>query len=79
MQKPQNRHRTKLNVSIDSTLKEEMVNLANTDGRSISWMIESALRDYLQKIGVPVPPRGKGTVRQTGASQARSRKQSPEA
>ena len=67
------RNRAKLNVSIDSALKEEMVNLANVDGRSISWMIENALRDYLKKIGVPVPARSKGAVRQTGGSQSRPR------
>jgi hypothetical protein len=55
-------------------LKEEMVNLATNDGRSISWLIENALKDYLKKIGVRVPQPGKGTARQTGANQTRPRK-----
>jgi hypothetical protein len=74
MEKVQTRNRAKLNVSIDSALKEEMVNLATSDGRSISWLIESALRDYLKKIGVRVPPPGKGVARQTGAIQTRPRR-----
>ena len=74
MDKVQTRNRTKLNVSIDSALKEEMVNLAANDGRSISWLIENALKDYLKKIGARVPQSGKGTARQTGANQARPRK-----
>lgn len=77
MDKIQTRNRAKLNVSIDSALKEEMVNLATNDGRSISWLIESALRDYLQKIGLDVPPRSRGTARFTGASKARPRKPAP--
>jgi len=76
MDKIQTRNRAKLNVSIDSALKEEMVNLAATDGRSISWLIESALRDYMKKIGLPVPPRARGTARFTGATQTRPRKSS---
>ena len=74
MDKVQTRNRAKLNVSIDSALKEEMVNLATNDGRSISWLIESALRDYLKKIGLHVPPRARGNARFTGASKARPRK-----
>ncbi len=74
MEKIQTRNRAKLNVSIDSALKEEMVNLAATDGRSISWLIESALREYLKKIGVKVPPRGHGVTRLTGSTHARPRK-----
>lgn len=74
MDKTQTRNRTKLNVSIDSALKEEMVNLAANDGRSISWLIENALKDYLKKIGVRIPRSGKGVARQTGANQTRPRK-----
>jgi len=74
MNKIQTRNRAKLNVSIDSALKEEMVNLAANDGRSISWLIESALRDYFKKIGLHVPPRSRGTARLTGATQTRPRK-----
>jgi hypothetical protein len=74
MDKIQTRNRAKLNVSIDSALKEEMVNLATNDGRSISWLIENAMKDYLKKIGVRVPQPGKGVARQTGANQARPRK-----
>jgi hypothetical protein len=76
MAKIQNRNRDRLNLSIDPGLKNEMVRLASTDGRSISWMIESALRDYLQKLGVKVPPRGEGIARQTGSTHARPRKKS---
>jgi hypothetical protein len=77
MDKIQTRNRTKLNVSIDSALKEEMVNIATNDGRSISWLIESALRDYMRKIGVKVPPRGSGIARMTGATKARPKKSGP--
>jgi hypothetical protein len=74
MEKIQTRNRAKLNVSIDCALKEEMVNLATNDGRSISWLIENALKDYLKKIGARVPQSGKGVARQTGGSQTRPRK-----
>ncbi len=74
MEEVQTRNRAKLNISIDSNLKEEMVNVATSDGRSISWLIENALKDYLKKIGVRVPAPGKGAARQTGGSQTRPRK-----
>ena len=74
MEKIQTRNRAKLNVSIDSALKEQMVDLAMSDGRSISWLIESALREYLRKMGIKVAPRGSGHARLTGAKQARPRK-----
>jgi hypothetical protein len=73
MEKDQTRNRAKLNVSIDAALKEEMVQLSHTDGRSISWMIEAALRQYLKGLGMQVPARGKGVGRRTGGQHARPR------
>jgi predicted transcriptional regulator len=73
MEKDQTRNRAKLNVSIDASLKEEMVQLSRTDGRSISWMIEAALRQYLKGMGMRVPARGKGAARRTGGQHARPR------
>jgi hypothetical protein len=70
MDKIQTRNRTKLNVTLDSAIKEDIVQLANDDGRSISWLIETAMKDYFKKIGRPLRNSGKGTARQTGGSQA---------
>ena len=70
MKEPQPRIRSKLNICIDTTLKEEMISFANNDGRSVSWIVESALRDFLQKLGMKVPPKGPGRLRFTGATKA---------
>jgi hypothetical protein len=63
MKEPQSRNRAKLNICIDTRLKEVIIDFANNDGRSISWLVDAALRDWLEKRGREVPPRGVGRLR----------------
>jgi hypothetical protein len=47
--------RVKLNLTIDCDLKAVLVELASSEGRDVSWIVERAILDCLKARGREVP------------------------
>ena len=55
--RPQKNHRTRLHLSMDSSLKNTVLKAAAAGSHSVSTIVAQAIKDYLQKQSGPLLPK----------------------